>query len=100
MRIEEIPYVNNPASHDYRPTGWFWRKEIAEAKSINEVRELARSLVLELEIHKRFIRECGHIPPKATMTASECDFLGIQAYAENAPCESAVFEAPLFSAAK
>lgn len=58
------------------PTGWWWRDAIGKADDVVDLKELARALVLELEIHKRFIRECGQIPPKATTTWLEADWLG------------------------
>jgi hypothetical protein len=55
----------------YRPSAWYWRKEIREANDIEELRLLALCLVSELEIHKAEFRKLGIIPPKAHACVSE-----------------------------
>lgn len=55
----------------YRPSAWYWRKEIREANEIEELRKLALCLVSELEIHKAEYRKHGIVPPKTHACVSE-----------------------------
>jgi len=60
-----------PAS--YRPSAFYWRKQIRAAESLDELREIGLALVSELEEHKACIRELGYIPPKNRVTDEEAD---------------------------
>lgn len=63
------PVIPRPAS--YRPSAWYWRKDIREAKTKAEVQAMALALVEELETHKAAIRALGFIPPKTRLSPSE-----------------------------
>ncbi len=55
----------------YRPSAYYWRKEIRAASDIESLRKLALCLVSELEIHKAEFRKLGIIPPKHHACVSE-----------------------------
>jgi hypothetical protein len=48
----------------YRPSAFYWRRAIRGTDDPEKLRNLALSLVAELEVHKEFIRNLGAIPPK------------------------------------
>jgi hypothetical protein len=55
----------------YKPSAFYWRKEIRAAKDMEALRKLALCLVSELEIHKAEYRKHGIIPPKTHACVSE-----------------------------
>ena len=63
--------VSNDNQASYRPSAWYWRKDIREARTKAEVQAMALALVDELEAHKAAIRELGFIPPKTRLSPSE-----------------------------
>jgi hypothetical protein len=70
---------NEPASGAtpvafYRPSAWYWRRDIAAAERRDDAAALAtycRALVTDLEAHKAALREVGLIPPKTRLSPSE-----------------------------
>ncbi len=55
----------------YQPSAYFYRQLIAEAKSRTEAAEIAFQLVLELELHRAWVRDQGLVPPKFFVTQAE-----------------------------
>lgn len=58
----------------YRPSAWYWRRDIAAAERADDVAALAtycRALVSDLEAHKAALRDAGLIPPKTRLSPSE-----------------------------
>ncbi len=63
--------MNNGPTPSYKPSAFYWRKDLHEEKHADAIREMALALVAELEFHKAFIRENGLIPPKRNFTLRE-----------------------------
>ena len=66
--------MSNPTEEkaaSYKPSAFYWRKEVRAAKDLEELRKLALCLVSELELHKEAIREQGLMPPKNHVCVSE-----------------------------
>lgn len=61
--------ANKEAS--YKPSAYYWRKTIRAATTKKQLREIALSLVEELEEHKAAFRENGLIPPKKRVCSGE-----------------------------
>jgi len=57
----------------YRPSAFYWRKQIREAETIVDLRETAMLLCSELEQTKAWIRERGMIPPKFIVPVEEAE---------------------------
>ena len=60
----------------YKPSAYYYRKAIREAKSLEEAREAGCLVVRELEQLKEWVREQGLIPPKRFITREEADEKG------------------------
>lgn len=57
----------------YQPSAFYYRKLIADARSKAEAAEIALHLVLELELHRAWVRDQGLVPPKFFVTQAERD---------------------------
>lgn len=58
----------------YKPSSYYWRKDIAAAASEGDVEclaAIAEALADELAEHKKVIRDLGYWPPKNRFPASE-----------------------------
>jgi hypothetical protein len=64
------PYMLMKVTDSFRPTGFYWRQAIRTC-SPEALQKIALALVTELEVHKEYIRELGHIPPKMLVHPSE-----------------------------
>lgn len=54
--------MSDPA--EYRPSAYYFRRALAEAKTLAEARRIGRTAILELEELKAWVRSQGMIPPK------------------------------------
>lgn len=54
--------MSEPTS--YCPSAYYFRKALAEAKTLAEARRIGRTAILELEELKAWVRSQGMIPPK------------------------------------
>lgn len=55
----------------YKPSAWYFRAAIRNAKTLTEAREAGMVAVLELEELKAWIRELGLVPPKRFVLRAE-----------------------------
>lgn len=55
----------------YKPSAFYFRRELAEAKTLAEARRIGRRAILELEELKAWVRKQGLIPPKVYAPESE-----------------------------
>jgi hypothetical protein len=55
----------------YKPSAFYFRRELAEAKTLAEARCIGRRAILELEELKAWVRKQGLIPPKFYAPESE-----------------------------
>lgn len=61
---------------NYKPSAYYWRKQIRETDDVSGLKELALLLCGELEMTKAWIRERGMIPPKSAVTVDEANEKG------------------------
>lgn len=55
----------------YKPSVYYWRKQIREARTMQDLRDASFNLCNELELLKAWVREQGMIPPKRIVTKEE-----------------------------
>lgn len=55
----------------YRPSAYYFRKALSEAKTVADARAIGFQAVRELEMLKAWVREQGLIPPRQHITAQE-----------------------------
>ena len=55
----------------YKPSAFYFRRELSEAKTITDAKRIGRRAILELEELKAWVREQGLIPPKVYAPESE-----------------------------
>ena len=55
----------------YKPSVYYFRKELREAEAAEELRELGLGVVAELEMLKAWVRAQGLVPPHWHITPSE-----------------------------
>ena len=74
--IADISRMTLPS---YRPSAYYFRRAIRNARSKKEAQELGLAVVAELEFLKAWVREeCGCIPPRRVMTDEEARDKGIE----------------------
>lgn len=62
----------SPAPCHYRPSAFYWRRQIRNARTLEGVQTLGLAVVTELEQLKAWVREeCGKIPPRFLATNEE-----------------------------
>lgn len=60
----------------YKPSAWYFREALRNARTREEAMEVGLQVVLEVEMLKEFIRDNGMIPPKSYILESEADDKG------------------------
>jgi hypothetical protein len=55
----------------YKPSAFYFRRELSEAKNLVDAKRIGRRAILELEELKAWVREQGLIPPKVYAPESE-----------------------------
>jgi hypothetical protein len=55
----------------YKPSAFYFRRELSEAKTLTDAKRIGRRAILELEELKAWVREQGLIPPKVYAPESE-----------------------------
>jgi hypothetical protein len=69
-RETPLARAGGAAAH-WKPTGYFWRKDIDQESDILKLRRIARVLVAELELHKQVIFDQGLMPPVDRVSPSQ-----------------------------
>lgn len=73
--------MSHPLPHDgnmenstsFKPSSFFFRRALRQARDKETAVAIGMTLVLELEAHKEFIRSLGYIPPKRYLTLAEIE---------------------------
>jgi hypothetical protein len=55
----------------YKPSAFYLRRRIRQAKTVEELRALGLDIVSEMERLKQWVRDQGMIPPKWTVDPAE-----------------------------
>ena len=63
--------MNSGKVRTCRPSAFYWRKAIREARTKRELNKIAMQMVLDLEAHKEAIRMHGLVPPKRVWAPGE-----------------------------
>jgi hypothetical protein len=61
----------------YRPSAWYYRKALRDARTKDEAVAVGMQLIKELEHLKEFVREQGLIPPRRFILNTEAEDKGL-----------------------
>jgi hypothetical protein len=73
----------------YRPSAFYFRKALNEAKTVSDAQVIGHQVIRELEMLKAWVREQGLIPPRQFILSAEAQEKKLGDYVEVIPFSSA-----------